>query len=107
MLEISHGASGTSLISSRKTTIFISLLLLTWLATTQYSIPLTQASGGLNQAVEIGISLFVVGIVVPLGLQQISQANTTGINASVITILQVLLPVLAIIGIALYYYRRK
>jgi len=51
------------------------------------------------------VALFVVAILIPPALQQIYGANTSGWNSAVITVFQVLLPVLAIIGVALYFFK--
>jgi len=51
------------------------------------------------------IALFIVAILIPPALQQIYGANTSGWNSAVITVFQVLLPVLAIIGVALYFFK--
>jgi len=53
------------------------------------------------------IALFLIGVLGPVALEQIYSANTTGWNAAVKTIFQVLLPVLAIIGLSLYFLRKR
>lgn len=60
-----------------------------------------------GKVIGIGIALFVTAIVLPLGLTTLAGANLTGVDANVVTILQVLLPVLAVIGIALYFMRHS
>jgi phage shock protein PspC (stress-responsive transcriptional regulator) len=49
------------------------------------------------------IGFFVAAILMPSALTQIYGATTTGWNSAVVTVFQVLLPVLAVIGIALYF----
>ena len=74
-----------------------------------------------RQAVMIAVSLMVVAIIIPLAIGLISVADQTAFNytasdgtstqttlgavadPAVITILTVLLPIIAIIGILLYY----
>lgn len=50
-----------------------------------------------------GIAMLVAAIMIPLGMQQVVNAATTGWNAAVITMWQVLLPVLVIIAIAITF----
>jgi len=54
----------------------------------------------------IGVSMMVMAVVFPIAMSQIVAANTTGWEAAVTTIFGVLLPILAIIGIALKYIPR-
>jgi hypothetical protein len=56
-----------------------------------------------SKVVGIGIALFVTAILLPLGLNTLANASMTNVNSNVRTILTVLLPVLAVIGIALYF----
>ncbi|MEN6622639.1 MAG: hypothetical protein ABFD50_13940 [Smithella sp.] len=59
-----------------------------------------------NKAIGIGVSLLVIAIVIPLALRTLAEANVTGVDPTVTTILTVLLPILAIIGLALYFIPR-
>ena len=60
-----------------------------------------------EKVVGISIGLFVAAIMLPLALSQIalSEANMTdsGVSPVVITMILILLPVLAVIGIVLYF----
>lgn len=49
------------------------------------------------------IGFFVAAILVPPALTQIYSASTSGWNSAVVTVFQILLPILAVIGIALYF----
>ncbi len=60
-----------------------------------------------NKAIGIGVSLLVIAIVIPLALRTLAEANVTGVDSTVVTILTVLLPILAIIGLALYFIPRR
>jgi len=60
-----------------------------------------------NKAIGIGVSLLVIAIVIPLALRTLAEANVTGVDPTVVTILTVLLPILAIIGLALYFIPRR
>jgi len=57
----------------------------------------------LTKIVSIAIGIFVVAIIIPPALVQLADATLTNVSASVILVLQVLLPILAIIAIALYF----
>lgn len=46
------------------------------------------------------IGFFLVAVLTPIGMEQITGANTTGWNATVTTIFTVVLPILYIIGVA-------
>jgi hypothetical protein len=49
------------------------------------------------------VGFLLVGVLTPIGMGQIVGANTTLWNTSVVTIFQVLLPILYIIGIAIKF----
>lgn len=59
----------------------------------------------LGKVVAVSIGLFVAAIILPTALVSIAGANTSGVDPSVVTILQVLLPVLATIAIAMAFLR--
>lgn len=46
------------------------------------------------------IGFFLVAILTPIGMEQITAANTTAWNATVVTVFTIVLPILYIIGIA-------
>jgi hypothetical protein len=54
-----------------------------------------------------GIGFLLIGILTPIGMQYIvntgAWGNTSSWNAAVVTVFQVLLPILYIIGAALYF----
>lgn len=54
-------------------------------------------------AITMAISFFLAAVVLPIGLGEVYAANTTGWNAAVITIFQVLFPILAVVGLAMYW----
>jgi len=56
--------------------------------------------------VMLAVGFLLVAILTPIAMTEITGANTTGWEASVKTIFSVLLPILYIIGIALYYIPR-
>lgn len=54
-------------------------------------------------AMEMGIALIIVAVVIPIGLVMIAEANLTGVNASVATIITIVFPILAILGLAIKF----
>ena len=58
-----------------------------------------------NKVVAVSIGLFVAAILMPLAL--VTMANTTwySVDPAVIIVITVLMPILAVIGIALYFLR--
>ncbi len=57
----------------------------------------------LEDIVLIVVGLFIAAILLPPALTSLATASTTGWNPAVVTIVEVLLPILAVIGIALYF----
>ena len=51
----------------------------------------------------LAVGFLLVAILTPIGMTEVIGANTTGWASSVKTIFTVLLPILYIIGVALYY----
>jgi hypothetical protein len=58
-----------------------------------------------GKIVGIAIGLYVAALLVPMALVQIANASFAGVDPAVVTIMQVLLPTLATIGIALWFLR--
>lgn len=54
-------------------------------------------------AMEMGIALVIVAVMIPMGLVMISEANLTGVSSTVATVFTVLFPILAILGLALKF----
>lgn len=61
--------------------------------------------GNTGKIVGIAIGLFVASVIVPSALVSMANATLTGVDASVVTIFQVLLPILAVIAIAMMFLR--
>ena len=57
----------------------------------------------LDKVVAVSIGLFVAAIMLPLALVTIAAANLTGVNATIVTVVTILLPTLAVIGIAMQF----
>lgn len=70
-----------------------------------------MVSALVEKVVGISIALFVAAIMLPLALSQIALSGTnmtdSGVSPVVIIMVTVLLPVLAIIGIVLYFLYHK
>ena len=62
-------------------------------------------NGLLTKVVAISVGLFIAAILLPVALNEIANASMPNVDDSVVTIITVLLPVLAVIGIALYFLR--
>jgi hypothetical protein len=60
-----------------------------------------------EEVIERAVVFLLIGIVFPIGLQLFANANMTGVDPNVKTIFQVLLPVLAVIGLAVDFIRRR
>jgi hypothetical protein len=63
----------------------------------------TNMGLGINDVVIMAVSFFLVAILGPIALGTIANATTTSWNASVITVFQVVLPIIWAIGVALKY----
>jgi hypothetical protein len=70
-----------------------------------YSLFRIMDTGILGKVVAISIGLFVAAIILPTALVTMAGANVSGVDPAVVTILQVLLPVLAVIAVAMYFLR--
>lgn len=54
----------------------------------------------------LAVSLLVAAIMIPIGMQQVVGTTTTSWNTAVVTLWQVLIPVLMIVGIAILFIPR-
>jgi len=63
----------------------------------------TRGSIDPSDAITMAISFFLAAVVLPIGIGEVYAANVTGWNASVKTIFQILFPILAIVGLAMYW----
>ena len=62
---------------------------------------------GIRDVVLMAVSFFLVAILGPIAIGTIANATTANWNASVITIFQVLLPVVWVIGVAIKYIPKR
>ena len=51
----------------------------------------------------IAVGLLLVAVLIPVALQTLATANVTDVDPTVVTVLQVVLPILAIIAVAIYF----
>ena len=61
----------------------------------------------MSRVISIVMALFVAGILLPTALTSLANGNYTGVDNSVKTVATVLLPVLAVIAIAMIFIYRK
>ena len=60
-----------------------------------------------KEAVLLAVAFFVSAIVMPIGITEIANSNTTGWNEAVITVFTILFPILALIGLVLRFVPTK
>ena len=60
----------------------------------------------MERVIAIGMSLIMIGVLIPVGLQLIANANMTGVDEAVATVFTVLVPILAVVAIIMYFVRR-
>ncbi len=58
---------------------------------------------GARTAIMLGVAFFLIAVVFPIGMTQVTAANTTDWNTAVTTVFTVLLPILAVIGLAIKF----
>lgn len=61
--------------------------------------------GILEKIIAVAIGLYVVSAMMPSALVALAGANLTGVDDGVVSILQVVLPLLGTIAIALVFFR--
>jgi hypothetical protein len=59
-----------------------------------------------SRIVSLVIALLLAALLLPIALNQIYSTNTSGWNAAVATVFVVLLPILAILAIALVFFSK-
>ena len=65
-----------------------------------------RAGISINDVILMAVSFLLVAVLGPIAIGQVVNASTTGWNAAVKTIFQVLLPIIWIIGVAIAYVPR-
>lgn len=59
----------------------------------------------LEKIVAVAVGLYVLAAMMPSALTTLAGANLTGVDAGLVTILQVVVPLLGTIAIALAFFR--
>jgi len=59
----------------------------------------------LGKVCAYAVGFFLIGILFPIALGEIYGTNVTGWNASVVTVFQTVMPILALLGVAIDYIR--
>lgn len=54
----------------------------------------------------LAVCLLVAAIMIPIGMQQVVGSSTTGWNSAVVTLWQILVPVMMIVGVAILFIPR-
>jgi len=62
--------------------------------------------GVMNKIIVVAMGLLIIAVLVPVALDLLANATLTNVDSTVKTVLQVLLPILAIIGLALLFIPR-
>ena len=57
----------------------------------------------LNGVIGAGVGLLMAAIILPIALNTMADANMTGVDAAVATVVTVLMPILCSVGIALRF----
>lgn len=57
-----------------------------------------------KKVIGIAIGLLMAGIMLPIGLNQIANATMTNVDPAVQTVVTLILPILAVVGIAYAFY---
>ena len=57
----------------------------------------------MTKIIAIAVALLLVAVLVPVALTTLAGANVTGVDPVVVTVLTILVPILGMIGIALYF----
>ena len=57
----------------------------------------------LNGVIGAGVGLLVAAIILPIALTTMADANMTSVDATVVTVVTILMPILCSVGIALRF----
>lgn len=60
----------------------------------------------MSKVIGIAVALLLVAVLVPVALTTLAGANVTGVDDTVVIVLTILLPIMAVIGIAMYFIPR-
>jgi drug/metabolite transporter (DMT)-like permease len=57
----------------------------------------------LNKIIAVSVGLLVLALLFPIALNTLANATMTNVDPTVVTVVTILVPVLAAIGVALYF----
>jgi len=60
----------------------------------------------LNKIIAVSVGLLVLALIFPIALNTLANATMTNVDPTVVTVVTILVPVLAAIGLALYFLPR-
>jgi len=60
----------------------------------------------LNKIIAVSVGLLVLALIFPIALNALANATMTNVDSTVVTVVTVLVPILAAIGMALYFLPR-
>lgn len=60
----------------------------------------------LNKVIAVSVGLLVLALIFPIALNTLANATMTNVDPTVVTVVTVLVPILAAIGMALYFLPR-
>ena len=60
----------------------------------------------LNKIIAVSVGLLVLALVFPIALETLANATMTNVDPTVVTVVTVLVPILAAIGMAIYFLPR-
>lgn len=66
-----------------------------------------SGEGLTGKIVGVAIGLFVAAVIMPAALVAIADANLTNVDPAIVTIFQVLLPIIAVIGIIMLFLKGR
>ena len=60
----------------------------------------------LNKIIAVSVGLLVLALIFPIALNTLANATMTNVDSTVVTVVTILVPILAAIGLALYFLPR-
>ncbi len=60
----------------------------------------------LNKVIAVSVGLLVLALIFPIALNTLANATMTNVDTTVVTVVTILVPILAAIGMALYFLPR-
>ena len=60
----------------------------------------------LNKVIAVSVGLLVLALIFPIALNTLANATMTNVDPTVVTVVTILVPILAAIGMALYFMPR-